>query len=104
MIKVRIHYEASSPKAAVTVEGYAPKAPRIGEDFSYYLPTYSTKDAISLGKVYNIEFYGDLQLVQTEEVVCEVWMDRNPVPEQAPGVILPFKRRFSMDKSETRSL
>lgn len=88
MLKVRIRIDLMEQPKALKLNGFAAEYPEKGKEFSMFIMKGKTKVYVDLGKVFNINTYGDMLLIQTDSVVAEVWILGGE--REGGAEILPF--------------
>lgn len=91
MLKVTVRFDKKDEKKTLRLEGYASDYPQVGKDYSFFIPKDNDRIVVDLGKVINIEPFGDMLLVQTESIVAEIWIIAGE--SEAGADVLPFVRK-----------
>lgn len=74
MLRVLVRFDKRDEPKTIKLEGHAEQYPELNKDFFVYVMVQTNKIEIDLGRVFNIKTYNDMLLVQTDQVVAEVWL------------------------------
>lgn len=72
MLKVLVTYEKMDTEGAIKLMGYIEDFPEVQKSFTLHVYKDFAKVLVDFGRIYNLESFGDLLLLQTEWTVLEV--------------------------------